>query len=59
MILLLIEKYITGNMKSKIIRIKKYGIKHFLHCVKWLVSLFVIKCYAGFLLKKLKKLKGK
>jgi len=46
--------YLSGNMKSWIIRIKKYGIKHFLHCVRWLISPFVIKCYAGFLLKKLK-----
>lgn len=48
------EEYLYGNMKSWVIRIKKYGIKHFLQCIRWLVSPFVIKCYIGFLSKKLK-----
>ena len=46
--------YLSGNMKSWIVRIKKYGIKHFLPCIRWLISPFVIKCYIGFLSKKLK-----
>ena len=46
--------YLSGNMKSWVVRIKKYGIKHFLQCIRWLISSFVIRCYAGFLLKKLK-----
>jgi poly-gamma-glutamate synthesis protein (capsule biosynthesis protein) len=48
------EEYLYGNMKSWIIRIRKYGIKHFLQCIRWLISPFVIKCYIGFLSKKLK-----
>lgn len=46
--------YLSGNIKSWIIRIKKYGIKHFLQCIRWLISPFVIRCYIGFLSKKFK-----
>ena len=42
------EEYLSGNMKSWIIRIRKYGVKHFLQCIKWLISPFVIRCYIGF-----------
>jgi len=48
-------EYLSGNMKSWIIRIKRYGIKHFFRCIKWLTSPFTIQCYAGFLSKKLKR----
>lgn len=48
------EEYLLGNMKSWIIRIRKYGVKHFLQCIKWLISPFVIRCYIGFLTRKLK-----
>ncbi len=48
------DEYLSGNMKSWIIRIKKYGIKHFLQCIKWLISPFVIRCYIGILTRKLK-----
>lgn len=48
------KEYLLGNMKSWIIRIKKYGVRHFLQCVRWLLSPFVIRCYIGFLTKKLK-----
>ena len=47
-------EYLSGNMKSFIIRIKKFGFRHFLQCIRWLISPFVIKCYIGFLSKKLK-----
>ncbi|GAH45822.1 unnamed protein product, partial [marine sediment metagenome] len=47
-------EYLSGNMKSWFVRIKKYGIRHFLQCVKWLISPFVVRCYIGFLSKKLK-----
>jgi len=49
------EEYFFGNMKSWIIRIKKYGIKHFIQCVRWLISPFVIKCYVGMLRRRMKK----
>ena len=48
------SEYLSGNMKSFINRIKRFGFKHFLQCIRWLISPFVIKCYIGFLLKKLK-----
>lgn len=47
-------EYLLGNMKSFVIRIKKYGIKHLFQCIKWLISPFVIKCYMGMLRRKLK-----
>ncbi len=50
------EEYLYGNMKSWVIRIKKYGIKHFLQCIRWHISPFVIKCYIGFLSKKIKRI---
>ena len=43
------------NMKSWIKRIKKYGVKHLLQCVKWLLSPFILKCYAGMIRKGLKQ----
>lgn len=50
-------EYLAGNMKSWIIRIKKYGMKHLLQCILWLVSPFCIKCYLGIIRKKIKHLK--
>jgi len=47
-------EYLSSNMKSWIIRIKKYGIRHFFQCIKWLISPFTIRCYMGFLSRKLK-----
>lgn len=47
-------EYLYGNMKSFINRIKRYGFKHFLQCIRWLISPFVIKCYLGFISKKIK-----
>jgi poly-gamma-glutamate capsule biosynthesis protein CapA/YwtB (metallophosphatase superfamily) len=40
-------EYLSGNMKSWIIRIRRYGIMHFIQCVKWLICPFVIRCYLG------------
>jgi len=48
------EAYLLGNVESWIIRIRKYGIRHLLQCIRWLVSPFVIRCYAGFLARKLR-----
>ena len=48
-------EYLSGNVKSWIIRIKRYGIKHLLQCLLWLVSPFCIKCYIGIIRKKLKR----
>jgi len=48
------KEYLSGNMKSWIIRIRKYGIRHLLGCIRWLVSPFCIKCYLG-MLRRLKE----
>lgn len=49
-------EYLSSNLKSFIKRIKKYGIKHLLQCLLWLVSPFNIKCYFGIIRKKFKKI---
>ena len=48
-------EYLSSNMKSWIIRIKKYGIRHFLQCTKWLISPFCIKCWTGIILRRFRK----
>ena len=48
-------EHFQGNMKSWIKRIKQYGIKHLLQCVRWLLSPFILKCYAGMIRKGFKK----
>ncbi len=49
------SEHLRGNMESWIIRIKKYGIKHFIQCIRWLISPFILKCYLGLLSRKLRK----
>ena len=49
------REHLVGNMKSWIVRIKKYGIKHLLQCIKWLISPFTVKCYLGLLRQRLRK----
>jgi hypothetical protein len=49
------EENFFGNMKSWIIRIKKYGMKHFIQCMRWLISPFVIKCYIGMIKWRMRK----
>lgn len=48
------EEYLSGNMKAWIVRIRKYGIKHFIQCIRWLVSPFVLRCFIGMLRHKKK-----
>ncbi|HBY58149.1 MAG TPA: hypothetical protein DEG96_09915 [Candidatus Atribacteria bacterium] len=50
------EEYLYGNIKSWVIRIKKYGIKHFLQFIRWLISPFCLRCYAAVIRRKFKKL---
>ncbi len=50
-------EYLSGNMKSCIIRMKKYGVTHLLQCLIWLVSPFCIRCYCGLIRKRIKHLK--
>ena len=49
------REHIVGNMKAWIIRIKKYGIKHLLQCIRWHMSPFIVKCYIGLLRRWLRK----
>ncbi len=48
-------EYLSSNMKSYIIRIKKYGIMPFFECCVWLLTPFCIKCYFGIIRRKLKE----
>jgi hypothetical protein len=53
------KEYLTGNLKSFILRIRRYGLKHFLQCIRWLISPFCLKCYAAIVRRKLKEAIGK
>jgi len=48
------KEHLVGNMKSWIVRIRRYGVGHLLRCIKWLVSPFVIRCYMGMIRRMLK-----
>ena len=48
-------EHLAGNMKSWIVRVKKYGIKHLLQCIKWLISPFTVRCYLGLVRRIIKK----
>ena len=50
--------FITTNMYSWRTRITRYGLKHLLQCVKWLISPFILKCYAGIIRNNLKQAFG-
>jgi len=52
-------EYLVGNMKSFIVRIKRYGFMHFLQCIRWLISPFCLKCYAALIRRRVKKLLGR
>ncbi|MHA1341274.1 MAG: CapA family protein [Promethearchaeota archaeon] len=43
------REYITFNTQFWITRIKKYGIKHFLKFIEWLISPFNLQCYLALL----------
>lgn len=49
-------EYLSGNMKSWIIRIKKYGVKHLLQCLLWIISPFCIKCYMSIIRRRIKNI---
>jgi poly-gamma-glutamate synthesis protein (capsule biosynthesis protein) len=48
--------YLVTNMYSWSSRIKKYGLRHIIKYIRWLVSPFVIKCYIGLLSGTFKKI---
>ena len=47
-------KYLSNNMNSYRIRIKKYGIRPAIECAIWLITPFCIRCYAGIIRQKFK-----
>jgi len=53
------KEYLIGNLKSFILRIKRYGFRHFLQCIRWIISPFCLKCYAAIIRRKLKELTEK
>jgi len=52
-------EYLSGNMKSFIVRIKRYGFMHFLQCIRWLLSLFCLRCYAATIRRGIKRILGR
>ena len=52
-------EYLSGNMRSFIIRIKRYGFGHFMQCAIWLISPFCLKCYAAVLRRRLRRKESK
>lgn len=49
------EGHLLTNISAWIIRIKRYGIKHFLMCLRWLISRFTVKCYMGLLRNQIRR----
>ncbi|MDY6794605.1 MAG: CapA family protein [Actinomycetota bacterium] len=53
-------EYIAGNFRSFVTRIRKYGLKHLVQCIIWLISPFCLRCYAAILRLEIRKFfKGK
>jgi hypothetical protein len=50
------KEHLSGNFKSFIIRIKRYGLRHLLLCTFWLISPFCLRCYAAIVRQGLRKL---
>jgi len=50
------EDYLSNNMSSYIIRIKRYGLMPLLECAVWIVTPFCIRCYAGKIRRGIKSL---
>jgi poly-gamma-glutamate synthesis protein (capsule biosynthesis protein) len=48
--------HLRGNMRAWVLRIRKYGAKHLLACVRWLVSPFTVRCYVGLARRQMKRL---
>jgi len=48
-------EYLRGNMSAWIVRIMRYGIKHLLQFIQWLLSPFVIRCCLGTIRNTFKK----
>ena len=48
------EEYLSNNMNSYIVRIKRYGIIPLMECAVWLITPFCIRCHMGNIRRKLK-----
>lgn len=49
------EEYLSGNMKSFIVRVKKYGLRHLVQFVIWLISPFRLRCYVAVIRHRLRR----
>jgi poly-gamma-glutamate synthesis protein (capsule biosynthesis protein) len=47
-------EYLSGNMKSYRSRIKRYGFRHLLECMAWLISPFCLRCYLALIKQRLR-----
>jgi len=47
-------EYLSGNMRSYKVRIKRYGVRHLLECMIWLISPFCLRCYAAIMRRRLR-----
>jgi len=52
------NEYLSGNLRSYALRIKKYGIKPLLECALWLITPFCIRCYMAIIRTNWRKLFG-
>lgn len=52
-------EYLSGNIKSWIVRIKRYGFSHLLQCIRWLLSPFCVRCYVAIMRRRIKRVLGK
>jgi poly-gamma-glutamate synthesis protein (capsule biosynthesis protein) len=49
------EIYLTSQIESYLIRIRKYGLKHVFMFLKWFMSPFVLKMECGYIINKLSR----
>lgn len=52
-------EYMRGNLKSFIHRIRLYGFKHFIQCIRWLIRPFCLRCYFAMARRTFKQIAGK
>jgi len=49
------EIYLTSQIESYLIRIRKYGLKHLFMFVRWLIEPFTLKMECGYIIKKFRR----
>ena len=50
-------EYLSDSMNSYVVMIRRYGIMALIECAIWLVTPFCIRCYAGIIRRRLKRVK--